>query len=1437
MPDVSGGPPQFVGDTAIEPPQRHCVVVLHDDRLSQKDILCGTDVLHTGELGFLSASGAKTLCISPAGIAASSNEVSIHVSLAERFGFENRHVATLSPVTDLKAATATHVELLFRDHCLSRADMWHIMAGVDETVLYRGQIINYLGTPTAEVQRIYIAGKEIESAFASHPQTKPIFRSGSARYTILVEISAEMLEIWADGKTMYEKLINGFLAELLKRWNAMKARHLVSIILFGRLVDKNAKTSNEQNLTLGGTDFFNVIATETSSVHSNQLLRKLKHALNTLELPGSASLAANSNMLEAIHLAATDFVDDQTDVRLTTTGNSIIAATAGTGLFRATRNLLNRTTDLLIGNSIGVDVVALSPKPLHPSPLFKYLRNGDVEYALPHWIDVSFWDESQTQLSSQALPQAEMPLNDVSIPLLKNDHPEDTDTSFVELYDDHTFGFDLSGIKRTSKPTTIAIDKGSGRSVEPIKDSGFSKDSFVKKTETTSPLLAKAPVSRPSSVVDGELNERVKRPALSQHPLLHSGRKISLGPKGLAPSRGVASTTLSSAYAQHGKDVASSSSTNTHESSSGLAKAIRASLARKSSQQSLVSRRTGDNDTNQTTQPIDILAGLETTGLEPKEPMRADEKRATDPMVAVAFENDTPLSITPKAEAELEDHPPADTHIEITEGLSPWVTLLNPCNPRRDNMRIASQYRQWQHIFPRAVNSAEFKWASLCSTAALPATVEFRPSMTELENRYTKKVRRHVISHSLRLRDESASSLFDKLIDVRLIRGFQIAAIGYNRNDKRSLTEDLPILLALGKRYHEIRQVSELEIQITQFEPEGTRESNESHLVSQIPYKPNIRTLTGLNLEATVADDLRSPLLDWSPLDDYILGFAPSHDTKSFFKLRLVLIPVDLSRADPSAHSRLRELSDEERRIEGIQRLTQIWQRQRFFSAEDQQHQVSLAKRNVGSNQPERDPNPLAIEYQTRDPSVVVNAHGPLLTSQLDNGEPVGPLFTESDKHHSSNFDATKLVKQMQEPPPYGVEMRDRRWLTQTHLKCFRGDEMTSWLLGVFKDLQLREDAVEVGNELMKRGIFTHVRQKHNFRDGHYFYQITGAYRSTDYPNSTGLFSKVPWRSIPATPSAETVASPLVRPLSNDSSSSGKGTPIVAANQKQVLLSQVLQYNVDPAKRTKNLQIIDLHYGLFSADDIRDRAFANRSTDQIHNPENCYHIQLEWLTASSKLIRESINRWSALVESYGLKLVHLPMQEAYKFRECHPFDQPQPLKLALRSADIGSATSQTGQNEPLPQLTDDRIGPCQFVLRKSGFVLDYEAASAFTDKLNVSFSWGSPNYTYTQFIHRSGLVIAQVLGEQAADIILLPNPLATSRIPNPTKQTEAETAESIMNSFRTFCHDEEALGELLKEFTGPRGSASPFSPAVLDEDHDVPPLNLTNRGHGRRNGS
>ena len=1088
--------------------------------------------------------------------------------------------ATITIAHDVDTITANHVEFLFRDICLSRADMWQMTRFLDGKVIYRDQEIRYLGSQTAIARGIYINGEKADSALVRQPKTKPIFRSGSAKFTILIQLSQEMFALWSHGSLMYEHLIEGYLTELFQRWESMKMRHHFSVVLFGRLNQSLFNGEQASSYAFGWHDFFKVLCEDEPSSDWPSSIRALKKLFNSATLPQHPTLAAQGNMLEAIHLAALDVVDDSVDTALSSTGRSIIAITAGTGFFESDHRLLKRTTNLLLGNSIGVDIVALSPKPLHPVPLFKYTVGTSVEFALPHWADISYWQPHGRQDSQWLLREPSDEVSDVAIARLACAKTVPEMHSLTAVMDTMDACFINDGSSMSSSADhdrNLGLKGASVDSTRTLRRGDISAKKFAQRNYT---FAVQEQRSKPAPLTPSKTLPKLMSSS-STRPSLQSGRKISVGPRGLAPVTSVASTTISTEHASHGKETSASAFTP-NEASSGLARQIRASLARKPSQQSLVSAAESEPETG--AKPIDIRSnGSASTHAN-------DDKSDDGSSAEVAYEDlstvkeESPhLSRTPKPFPSLGSLPETEAKDLAQQAVTPWLTLLNPCNPKRDNMRIANQYRKWHHVFPRAIESAAFKWDSMCSPASLPLSTELVPSTRELDKHYDRKLRRLVLS-GLTDGSSKAGRIMHRLIFLRLARGYQLIARPTIKGPSNMASLERSVLLSLGMQYHEIELVSDLELQITEY----THNSHDD-LMPQVEdhgamvYTPRLApAATSSSGRASIEMLSQAQDVDWPTLDHALIDDASDMATVTFSRMRLVLLPVDISTKTESGNGTIksRDLSDEEKRIDGIQKLTQLWQRHRVFSASDQSYHASLAKNKISGTAAARDPNPLAIDYRSQDPSAVVNAQDTSLARASVDVDFSTPLFAESEKYHSSDFDLTRLVKQMQEPPPQGVEVRDRRWFTRLHLKCFRGDEMTNWLLGAFKDLNTREDAIELGNQLMERGIFTHVRHKHAFRDGHYFYQIASGHRTTEYPDSAGFFTKSLGRSVPPTPIVETKMSPLSRPVPSGSESSGRPTPpVVPQDKKQIALSQVLTYNIDPSSKSGHIEVISLHYG------------------------------------------------------------------------------------------------------------------------------------------------------------------------------------------------------------------------------------------------------------------
>lgn len=186
----------------------------------------------------------------------------------------------------------------------------------------------------------------------------------------------------------------------------------------------------------------------------------------------------------------------------------------------------------------------------------------------------------------------------------------------------------------------------------------------------------------------------------------------------------------------------------------------------------------------------------------------------------------------------------------------------------------------------------------------------------------------------------------------------------------------------------------------------------------------------------------------------------------------------------------------------------------------------------------------------------------------------------------------------------------------------------------------------------------------------------------------------------------------------------------------------MIRIDVDPRKRSSHPEVINLHY------------------DRLHNPENCYHLELQWLNVTSKLVDDAVMSWTTQAEKYGLKLVEVPIAEASKVPLNEPFRAFYRIPLALEPPQRSSvtfstvyftATSFTPQTTP-PQ-TDLHIYQ-KALLKRFNFVLDLEAVSEFPENVEIWYSWGRLNYRYTQFVHRSGVVLAQIT--DTGDILCSP---------------------------------------------------------------------------------
>jgi hypothetical protein len=735
--------------------------------------------------------------------------------------------------------------------------------------------------------------------------------------------------------------------------------------------------------------------------------------------------------------------------------------------------------------------------------------------------------------------------------------------------------------------------------------------------------------------------------------------------------------------------------------------------------------------------------------------------------------------------------------------LSPWLNVLNPSNPTVSE-NAASQYKRWHHVFPRPLQTKSMKWKSLCSPASVPLTTEYFPTRLQLNTEYHQ--RPYNISESaeedLSEVPKSREEFLRELISLRLSHGFQFVvgpavaeAFGQkamkvaNAFDLERIAEDgASVFMSMGNTIHQLSCLNGTEVEVNMFTRKST--SMDETVNDKRRYNPAIRTTVTNDYESrevvliTNKDDY-----SWNYVDSFLAGHdGEMTENLRFWRARFVLIPVQDTNIN---HRRRGEDSEEEIRLEGIKALTQLWQRHRHIPPSERMFQ-SLASRK------RKDPNPLNIVYQTQDPSVVVKGELEMLTL-VDSDEAHvrrGQLLSESEPFRKANLNIAALAEAIQAPVEKGgVRMQNRRWHFRLHYNCFIGSDMTTWLLENFEDVETREEAVELGNMLMVKdeerrsrekdlgkeagkenkdiGIFVHVEKRHPFRDGQYFYQVVGE-SVKPRPETRGGWPFGPRRrdnSVPSTPMAETPAkdSPKQERLRSSSnneekcSNSGTTTPTFGGPGRKVALSKVMKYDVDPRKRSYRPERINLHY------------------DRLHNPDSCYHIRIDWMNVTPKLIEDAIQLWANTAEKYGLRLIEVPIREACSIIETHPFRSPHLVKIAIPPPETQPLTY-FDATSLVPQASSSRHYYQKAIMKKHNFVLDMEAAQNFPTNVDVTYSWGRPDYKYSQYIHKSGVLLAQITDE--GNFLLLANKLYNNRASTCREQERLVKTDHIERPIR-----------------------------------------------------
>jgi hypothetical protein len=234
-------------------------LLVHAPDYSNEELLLSGDVLNEcglapGDFVELSLKEPKpiALVLRVPALTSTGTKSAVRVSLsrlvADAFGLTARQPVVLRAVKTHEAALEW-VELTFRDQHLSRGDIWHFRRHlvVNEPTMYLGKTISFEHI-RAQVTRMMREGSQTSSGvFVDQTKealsTKLRFRSRSAAFVMLLQVSAEMSAVdAASGELYHEKAIR-FLRALFRRWKTLGVSHSVTIVLFCRCYADGGKGS------------------------------------------------------------------------------------------------------------------------------------------------------------------------------------------------------------------------------------------------------------------------------------------------------------------------------------------------------------------------------------------------------------------------------------------------------------------------------------------------------------------------------------------------------------------------------------------------------------------------------------------------------------------------------------------------------------------------------------------------------------------------------------------------------------------------------------------------------------------------------------------------------------------------------------------------------------------------------------------------------------------------------------------------------------------------------------------------------------------------------------------------------------------------------------------------------------------------------------------
>lgn len=207
--------------------------------------------------------------------------------------------------------------------------------------------------------------------------------------------------------------------------------------------------------------------------------------------------------------------------------------------------------------------------------------------------------------------------------------------------------------------------------------------------------------------------------------------------------------------------------------------------------------------------------------------------------------------------------------------------------------------------------------------------------------------------------------------------------------------------------------------------------------------------------------------------------------------------------------------------------------------------------------------------------------------------------------------------------------------------------------------------------------------------------------------------------------------------------------------------------------------------------------------DIIHNPATVFHFELQWVGTTARCIEDQLRQWNRTIERYGLKLVETYVTQISDIRDRNVFQSCLPLRLVVPPPVIPELGKRVPEGTHTAQYFEYAL------LRRFDFIIDVEAADLYPSQVDVVYSYRRSPFTYSQFVHRSGVAFVQVLGGSKGFLFLTNRLMAPGRMGATLKNKDQRPnamAEGIRKQLSLFCSDK---GELRKFYDEELASLTP----------------------------